>query len=315
MTDDFLEQFARDVDAGLSADPKSLSSKYFYDEKGDQLFVQIMNMPEYYLTDCEFEIFSEQTQSLISAFGVNGDYFDLYELGAGDGTKTMQLLKGLENHDFTYKPIDISPFAIENLTNRVNRELPNINVEGKQGEYFSVLKSLRNENQKVILFMGSNIGNMRDELANDFLRQLSAVMNPGDKLLMGVDLKKSDEIVLPAYNDAQGYTREFNLNLLDRINRELGADFDRAKFDHKPQYDSETGLAESYLMSLENQQVKIAKTGKAYDFMEGEKIFMEVSRKYDDETIEAIADQTDLEIKARFFDSRHYFSDVIFEKQ
>ncbi len=315
MTDKFLQEFAREVDEGLSDTPKRLSSKYFYDEKGDQLFVKIMGMPEYYLTRSEFQIFSEQTDDLIKAFGVKpGENFDLYELGAGDGTKTIELLKGLKGYQFTYKPIDISEHAIATLQKRISKELPDVAVEGKQGEYFQVLSSLASETPKVILFMGSNIGNMLDDVANSFLRQLSASMNTGDKLLIGVDLKKPASVILPAYNDAQGYTREFNLNLLDRINRELGGDFDRSKFEHAPRYDEETGLAESYVESTEGQSVKIKTLDREFKFEKGEKIFVEISRKYDDATIEAIAKNTEFEIVERFYDRDKLFSDIVFEK-
>lgn len=315
MDKEALEQFAKEVSEGLSAIPKSLPSKYFYDERGDELFVKIMNSPEYYLTDCEFEIFSEQTDEVIRAFEVKGRYFDLYELGAGDGTKTMELLKGLTDYDFTYRPIDISSHAIETLEARVHHQLPNVAVEGMQGEYFGVLDAISSEHPKVILFMGSNIGNMLDQQAQQFLQKLSDTMRPGDKLLMGVDLKKKASVVLPAYNDAQGYTSEFNLNLLDRINRELGGEFDREKFIHAPEYDAKNGWAKSYLKSKENQEVSIAYLNRTFSFEEGERIDMEISRKYDDETIAKLSDRTGLSIRHKFYDKQNYFCDILFEHE
>lgn len=315
MTDKFRQAFAKDVNEGLSSSPKELSSKYFYDEKGDTLFVKIMGMPEYYLTRSELQIFREQTEALINAFGVDKDTpFDLYELGAGDGTKTMELLKGLQDFDFTYKPIDISSHAIDELEKRVATELPAISVEGMQGEYFQVLKSLSGNRPKVILFMGSNIGNMVDDIANSFLKQLSNSMNAGDKLLIGVDLKKPASVVLPAYNDKQGYTREFNLNLLDRMNKELDANFDREKFEHAPIYDEVNGWAMSFIKSLDNQKVEIGFLNKEFSFEKDENIFMEISRKYDDSTISAIAEDTDFQLIERFYDRDRFFSDVVFEK-
>lgn len=310
-----LKQFAEEVKEGLTSSPKRLSSKWFYDEIGDDLFVKIMNMPEYYLTNSEFEIFSKKANELIDAFGVNDQYFELIELGAGDGTKTIELLKALQGKDFVYRPIDISINAIDKITQRIKNELPIVKVEGAQGEYFSALKTLKSAHPKVILFMGSNLGNMLDAQANQFLIALSEVMNSGDKLLLGLDLKKKEEIVLPAYNDAQGFTAAFNLNLLDRINKELGADFNRAGFEHKPQYDEQTGLAKSYLQSSVKQEVRIEAIDKTMYFEEGETIFMEISRKYDENAIQEISANTSLNLIAQLYDSKKWFSDFIFEKQ
>lgn len=310
-----LKQFAEEVKEGLTAPQKRLSSKWFYDEIGDDLFIKIMNMPEYYLTNAEFEIFSEKANELIEAFGVKDQYFELIELGAGDGTKTIELLRALQGKDFVYRPIDISINAIDKITQRIKNELPIVRVEGAQGEYFAALKTLKSEHPKVILFMGSNLGNMLDAQANQFLKALSEVMNTGDKLLLGLDLKKKEEIVLPAYNDAQGFTAAFNLNLLDRINKELDADFNREAFDHKPQYDEQTGLAKSYLMSSVAQDVNIKAIGATIHFEEGETIFMEISRKYDEHAIREISANTRLNLISQLFDSKKWFSDFIFEKQ
>jgi L-histidine N-alpha-methyltransferase len=310
-----LKQFAEEVKEGLTSSPKRLSSKWFYDEIGDDLFVKIMKMPEYYLTNAEFEIFSRKSDELIDAFGVKDQYFELIELGAGDGTKTIELLKALQSKDFVYRPIDISINAIDKLTQRIKSELSIVRVEGAQGEYFTALQTLKSDHPKVILFMGSNLGNMLDEQANEFLKALSEVMNKGDKLLLGLDLKKKEEIVLPAYNDAQGFTAAFNLNLLDRINRELGADFNREAFAHKPQYIEQTGLAKSYLMSTKVQDVRIGHIGETVHFEEGETIFMEISRKYDDDAIREISANTSLNLITQLFDSKKWFSDFIFEKQ
>lgn len=315
MTGDLKEQFARDVEEGLSASPKWLSSKYFYDEKGDELFVKIMHMPEYYLSGCEYEIMREQGRDIIRSLDMNGEVFDLYELGAGDGTKTLELLRNLRGkYRFTYKPIDISDHAVKTLEKRVKDEVPDVAVKGMQGEYFEVLNTLNTGRPKVILFMGSNIGNLGDDRANNFLRGLSERMNEGDKLLLGVDLKKPKEIVLPAYDDAQGYTRRFNLNLLARINRELGGDFDLRNFDHDPVYDEEHGWALSFLLSLREQEVRIKALRKTFSFAKGERIFTEISRKYDDAAIANIGRNTGLRIVARFRDRKAYFEDVLFEK-
>ncbi|MEX2595596.1 MAG: L-histidine N(alpha)-methyltransferase [Salibacteraceae bacterium] len=318
MTNPINQQFAEDVRDGLSAEEKYLLSRWIYDEKGDKLFVQIMNMPEYYLTDCELEIFSEKTDELIASLskGFTGA-FDVIELGAGDGSKTIHLLRGLINggFDFTYRPIDISQHAIDSLNEKLKKELPDVAVDGMQGEYFEALNRLPSEKPKVVLFMGSNIGNLFDARANSFLRKLSAVMNKEDKLLLGLDLKKDKEIVLPAYNDSQGITAAFNLNLLNRINRELGGDFDVSNFEHTPIYDEEQGLAKSYLTAKRAHSVFIKALDQHFAFDSGERIFMELSRKYDDETLNSITEHTDLVLATKIYDNLEYFCDAIYIKK
>lgn len=315
MDNSSLNSFAKEVDEGLSAPIKRLNSKWFYDEIGNGLFEQIMKTPEYYLTESELEIFVDQSEAMMRGFGVEKSvHFDLYELGAGDGTKTIELLKHLQEFNFTYRPIDISQHAIDALVDRMKETLPKIKVEGLQGEYFEALNVIKNDHLKIILFLGSNLGNMLDRRANEFLVALSATMRKGDKLLLGIDLKKSKEIVLPAYNDAFGLTAEFNLNLLRRINRELGGDFKLDQFKHAPVYDEVQGMAMSFLESTCDQSVRIDALDKVFHFKKGECIFMEVSRKYDDESIAAVSINTDLVIAERFYDNRFYYCDLLFVK-
>ena len=311
-------QFRKDVDSGLSAEPKSLSSMYFYDKKGDELFMQIMQLPEYYLTRAELEIFSEQTTSMIDALGMKkGTYFELIELGAGDGSKTKYLLKELlkQGFDFSYLPIDISHNVLKYLKTNLQNELPNLSIKPQQGDYFTRLDNLKEHKcPKAVLFLGSNIGNMTDEVAAKFIYELGSSLSAGDRLLLGVDRIKSEDIVLPAYNDAQGVTSEFNLNLLRRINTELGANFDLQQFKHVPEYDADEGIARSYLQSQCRQSVMINSLNKSYEFARGEKIHMEVSRKYDDVIINSIISDSDFTIVEHLTDKQEYFSDYIFEK-
>ena len=309
------DTFAKDVDKGLSQDQKSIPSRYFYDKRGDELFVEIMNMPEYYLTNAELEIFNCRTTDLIHSFGMNGEHFEVVELGAGDGVKVISLLRQLSGRNFTYSPIDISQNAINTLQTRIMNELPGIDFEGKQGEYFEVLDSLKNVGKKVILFLGSNIGNLTDERAHDFMVKIAESMQAEDKLLIGFDLKKDQELIRKAYDDPHGYTREFNLNLLRRINNELGGNFRIDDFEHVPKYDVQNGVALSYIESLKEQEVYIEATGKVYSFQAGERIHTEISRKYDMNTIDKIAKDTGLIVKDTFFDSRKYFADVLFTKE
>lgn len=310
-----LEQFKIDVEQGLESTPKKISSKYFYDKIGDALFVQIMQMPEYYLTRAEHEIFKEKTQDIINALGLKKEkYFELIELGAGDGTKTKELLRKLqiEKYQFDYFPVDISSNALEQLEQSLAHEIPALKVKKQQGDYFEVLASLKNSpHPKIILFLGSNIGNLNDELAAKFIYQLGANLKKGDKLFLGVDLIKPASIVLPAYDDAQGITRDFNLNLLIRINNELGANFDISTFKHQPEYHEEEGIARSFIESTIDQEVTIEKIGKSFHFKKGERIHTEISRKYNDQILQKIITNTDFKLTDKLMDSKMYFADYI----
>ena len=308
-------QFSNDVDAGLSQAAKSLPSKYFYDQKGDELFMQIMVLPEYYLTRAEHEIFTQQTQALIDSLGVSPEkHFELIELGAGDGSKTKHLLKELlaQGYQFDYLPIDISGHVLELLANNLLAELPDLSLRAQQGDYFETLQSLKNSDaSKVVLFLGSNIGNMPDKQAATFIYNLGANLSAGDRLLLGADLIKPVEVVLPAYNDAQGVTKAFNMNLLHRMNQELGANFVVEQFDHLPEYTEEEGIAKSSIISNIAQDVTIESVGKTYSFVAGEKIHVEISRKYNQQVMESILKDTDFTLVETLTDSQGYFADFV----
>jgi dimethylhistidine N-methyltransferase len=311
--------FLKDVQDGLSHNPKYISSKYFYDKAGDQLFRQIMKMPEYYPFDAEMEIFREQSEDLIESFELNPDVeFDLIELGAGDGKKTQHLLKTLlaKKYKFKYIPVDISQNTLDVIENRMDDILVNLEIMPKQGDYFQVLDELiASRKPKIVLFIGSTLGNMEDEIAKDFLNQIAVHLKPDEKLLLGLDQIKSAEIVLPAYNDAAGITRDFNLNLLRRINRELNADFILENFEHAPEYDEKEGIAKSFLKSKKDQKVFIRDLNHTFHFAENELIHTEISRKYNDEILKEIIKGSDLKISKKFLDSREYFADYILTKK
>ena len=309
------DNFKNDVAIGLEENPKSLPSKYFYDEKGDALFVEIMSLPEYYVTNCELDIFQNKTQQLIDKLQLKPDsYFELIELGAGDGLKTKELLRMLDtqNYKFDYFPIDISQNSLNLLEQDLKKEMPNVSVKTKQGDYFEVLGALKKSKlPKVILFLGSNIGNMSDTMATEFIYNLGSNLHVGDKLLLGVDLIKPKEIVLPAYDDEQGITAKFNLNLLNRINNELGGNFDLNHFEHQPEYNEEEGIAESFIVSTKPQKVAIKEMEKTFEFAEGEKIHTEISRKYNDDIVRKIIANADFNIVNKITDSKNYFADYI----
>jgi L-histidine N-alpha-methyltransferase len=312
-----LSQFAEDVLRGLSSTPKSLSSKYFYDDEGSRLFQEIMKLPEYYLTGCELEIFKEHANDIFRALANGDGAFDLIELGAGDGTKTAVLVDHFlkQNADISYSPIDISQEALDALTEKFNREFPTLKMCAMNGDYFKILESLKKGSgrRKVLLFLGSNIGNFSRKQSVDFFRQLRGVMNENDLLFIGFDLQKDPHVIAAAYDDPQGVTARFNLNLLTRINRELGADFDLGQFIHYANYRPIEGSARSFLISREKQSVNIAALERTFEFDQWEPVFMEISQKYSLDVIEKLASESDFQIKQNFFDSRRYYCDSLWQ--
>lgn len=309
------KEFAIDVDMGFSDEKKYLSSKYFYDDKGSYLFQQIMELPEYYLTRAELNIF--QTKSLEILKKINSDNLDIIELGAGDGLKTIEFLIHLTGSvtNLTYYPIDISQEAINQLTKKVKEKLLNLNLKPLVGDYFKKLHDIPASNaKKIVLFLGANIGNYRHQKAVELLKLINEDLSHGDMLLIGIDIKKSPNLIARAYNDAQGITRDFNLNLLTRINTELGGDINIDNFDFYSHYDPQTGNVESYLVSLEKQEVYLKACDKTYQFAKSELIFTELSKKYDEHEIEELAAHAGFNCIAQFHDENDYFADCLFEK-
>ena len=302
---------AEDAMKGLSSTPKYLPSKYFYDEAGSRIFQDIMHMPEYYLTACEFEIFDQQKQMILNAFNQMNGSFDLLELGAGDGYKTKILLNYFlsRNINFTYMPVDISVDALTEMTNNLKDELPELQLEAKAGDYFEIIQYINSHDSstKIILFLGSNIGNYSWEESLTFFSQLRKQMQNHDQLFIGFDLKKDPQIILDAYHDPHGHTREFNLNLLRRLNRELGANFHTGNFRHHAVYEPISGTAKSYLVSLNKQQVDIDELETTINFDAFEAIYMEMSQKYDLKMINELASASGFEVQQNFFDSQQYF--------
>ncbi len=312
------DAFAEDVHQGLSDEQKFLSSKYFYDDEGSRLFQKIMDLPEYYLTRSEYEIFATQTKEIFEAFAASSPAFDLIELGAGDGTKTAVLIEYFltQKADFSYSPIDISQEAVDILSDKFAAQFPELQINAKTGDYFQILETLKNESSrpKILLFLGSNIGNFSAENAVKFFRHLREVMNAGDLLFVGFDLQKDPKIILNAYDDAQNVTADFNLNLLRRINRELGANFNLENFSHYALYHPTDGAARSFLISRQAQTVFIESLNQTFEFAAWEPIFMEISQKYNLPMIEKLAVESGFSVRQNFFDKNIYFVDSLWEK-
>lgn len=309
--------FQHDVFNGLKSKPKSLPSKYFYDAKGDALFQKIMACEDYYLTRADNEIFSEQTNALANTLNTEQSEFDVLELGAGDATKSTYLLKEWQNSgvDFTYYPIDISSSMIEYLEFEMPKRIPNLKVKGLSGEYLEqVSEAYRiSKRRKIILFLGSSIGNFELHEAHNFLRNLYNEIQPGDAVLIGFDLKKNPHQILKAYNDSEGITRDFNLNLLDRINSELNADFNTSEFEHFPIYNPLTGACRSFLISQKEQDITFG-NGTVIHFKAFEAIDMELSQKFSLEDIDTIALRIGFQKQHYYFDSNNFYCNAIRKK-
>jgi L-histidine N-alpha-methyltransferase len=311
-----MSDFLKDVIQGLNTPDKYLLSKYFYDEEGDRLFQSIMQLEEYYLTKAEIDIFENQKAKICSMFPKQN--FRLAEMGAGDGTKTQIILQeALErNLTFSYHPIDISPNVLKILEKDLKKQMPSLSVKGLANEYFTALGHLAEMGDQalVVLFLGSNLGNFRRDNVDNFMSQLSASLHRGDLFILGIDLKKSPRKILDAYNDSLGVTAAFNFNVLKRINRELGGNFQVNKFRHYNTYNPQSGECRSYLISSEKQEVYIKAAQQSFKFEAFEAIHTETSRKYNQTELDALALKHGFQRKETLLDSKEQYSTQIWEK-
>ncbi|MEL6347644.1 MAG: L-histidine N(alpha)-methyltransferase [Myxococcota bacterium] len=306
-------EFSLDVLTGLSERPKRLSSRWFYDDEGSRLFRKIMGLEEYYPTDMETWIFTHHGPAIAKHFA--GRPLDVVDLGAGDGAKALILLQHLQQAGVQarYVPIDISEGAMASLYTRMQSEMPGLALQGVVGEYVAGLRWLseQDERERLVLFLGSNIGNFDKPRARAFLRRIWTGLREGDHTLIGFDLKKDIEVLLAAYNDREGVTRDFNLNLLTRINRELGGNFNRENWRHFGSYNVFNGAMESYLVSLVEQTVYIEDLRTEFHFQAWEPIHTEYSYKYLPEDIESLAQVTGFQICGRYSDPKGWFCDAL----
>ncbi len=319
MTEKIQSELAQAVIKGLKEKPKSLPSWLFYDDNGDRIFQEIMAMPEYYLTNCELSILKTNKGHLLEILKSESKHIKLIELGAGDGIKTEILLEHfLKNKlEFEYNPVDVSAAVLEQLETRLKKNLPHLQIESKNQQFKDALIEMHehNENRKFVLFMGANIGNFKLVDAQLFINQISMQLNQGDYLMVGFDLKKLPRIIQKAYDDPHGITSRFNLNLLQRLNNELDANFNINQFEHYSYYDITSGASKSYLVSKVEQKAYLKDVDLEVTFGEAEYIHTEVSQKYDMDMIKKLAEIANLSIKEIYFDKDNYFADVLFKKQ
>jgi dimethylhistidine N-methyltransferase len=286
---DPVAEFASDVAAGLRAEPKHLSCRYFYDREGSRLFEAICELPEYYLTRAETEILESHARDIASLF--QGDV-TVVELGSGSAVKTRLLLEALlPVRRVRYVPIDICRPVLEESAAELLQRFPTLEIVAVAAEYHEGLRHLRREcdRPRLILWLGSNIGNFTRTEAATFLRRIRDTMTPADRMLVGADLRKDPAILEAAYDDAAGVTAAFNLNLLARINHELEANFDLSTFQHRAIYKEDPGRIEMYLVSTRVQSVTIGRIGLTVQLAAGEPIHTENSYKYSLAEMDAVA--------------------------
>lgn len=308
-------QFLQDVLTGLSSNRKYLSSKYFYDSKGSRLFNEITHHPDYYLTNCEIEILHRYKNRLSQLFGQQG--FNLIELGPGEGIKTRLLLDQFlkDGHDFTYYTIDISEKYLSQIVKKFNKELSQLKLVALNADYFEGLQWLTEQSKRrnVVLFLGSSIGNFTPTHVNIFLRSLWQDLQKDDYLYIGFDLRKDTKLLLQAYNDRAGLTKEFNLNILRRINRELEGHFDPKQFTHYGTYNVHNGAMESYLINMKEDDIFIGKLNRYFHFGAYEPIHLEYSFKYTLSQIEEFAVMNGFAIVEHYFDEKRFFADTLWQ--
>jgi len=301
--------FGESVAAGLCSEPKRLACRYFYDAEGSQLFEQICELPEYYLTRAEHEIVMAMADEIAGGFC---DEITMVELGSGSAVKTRLLIEAfLRRQDrLMFCPVDISKTALEESSHLLLNDFPGLRVLGVASDYHSGLAWLEKEVQgpKVILWLGSNVGNFDRDDAVDFLGHVKEVMHPEDRLLMGADLIKDAKILEAAYDDAQGVTARFNLNLLNRINRELGGNFDLSRFAHRAIYNEDAGRIEMNLVSKLKQEVRVDALDLSVVFESDEAIHTEYSHKYSVVDIRNLAQTSGFEVEHQWYDAKQQFS-------
>jgi dimethylhistidine N-methyltransferase len=289
---------------GLSRAQKELPPKYFYDARGSQLFVEITEQPEYYPTDCEIDLLKHHAGDMSQRIGPGAA---LLELGSGSSMKTPLLLRPLED-PAGYVPVDISRSALEGAVADLSERFPDLRIEPVCADYTRSfeLPKLGEGVRWAVFYPGSTVGNMRPSVARSFLARLRTLLSPGDGFLVGVDLKKSPEILDAAYNDAAGVTAEFNRNMLVHLNRRVGSNFDPDRFEHRAFYNPDEGRVELHLMSTVDQLVRVG--DRDFELTRGESIHTENSYKYSVEDFRQLAEGAGLEPEEVWLDPRGWFS-------
>jgi L-histidine N-alpha-methyltransferase len=310
----FTNQFARDVVRGLSKKHKEIPSKYFYDKNGSQIFTEIMKLPEYYLTNSETEIFNLHKESIVQR---NQGKIIFIELGAGDASKTSILLEEFVRLDkiLKYIPVDISNTAIMLLKNNISEKLFKLDIEPLEIDFMKELPKIDFPNQKVIIaYLGSSLGNLSFQKSITLLKKINTILKIGDEVMIGLDLIKDLELIQTAYNDFSGVTSKFNLNILQRMNSELGANFKADQFFHHASYHPREKSMHSHLIAKQYQTVYFELFNREFHFQPYESIFLERSCKYSMHDIKNLAHRSGFEIDDFYEDSKGWFVNAFFKK-
>jgi L-histidine N-alpha-methyltransferase len=300
---DSAAAMARDVRRGLTSVPKELSPKYFYDERGSQLFEQITELPEYYPTRAEREILSERAAEIVAAAGCPQT---LVELGSGSAAKTRHLLSAMRDADClrTYVPVDISEEITHETARVLVEEYPGLAVRGLVCDFERHLERIPDgDGPRLVAFLGGTVGNLYPDQRREFLTRIGALLEAGDQLLLGTDLVKGTARLEAAYNDSAEVTAEFNKNVLEVLNRELSADFDLDAFAHVARYDPAENWMDIRLRSLAEQTVTVGELGLEVGFAEGEEMRTEISAKFTPESLKAVYDEAGLRMSGWFTDA------------
>ena len=309
-SDTRLAEFASDVHDGLQANPKTLPPKYLYDAVGSALFEAICLLPEYGVMRADERLLREHAQDLTSLLG---PMTTVAELGSGTGRKTRALLSALAGRTaLTYRPIDLSHSALQRCRRELSR-LTGVTVTELEADFLAGLQEVgltrRAGDGLLVLFLGGTLGNFERPAAAGFLREVRAALLPGDALLLGTDLVKPVDQLLAAYDDPAGVTAAFNRNLLARINRELGGDFDLAHFAHEARWDGEARRIEMHLRATQPQLVRVHEAGMLVEFRRGETIWTETSCKYEPDELPALADEAGFRSLAQWIDAEWPFAE------
>ncbi len=279
--DDIPGALRHDVREGLTSMPKELPPKWFYDERGSQLFDEITKLPEYYPTRCERSILAANAPAIVAASGAD----TLVELGSGTSDKTRLLLDGGSFR--RYVPFDVSEATLRSAGAALEAEYPQLEVHGVVGDFDRHLNRLPRDRRRLVAFLGGTIGNFKPAQRKQFLADVAAGLNPDDALLLGTDLVKDVARLEAAYNDSAGVTAQFNKNVLAVVNRQLHADFDLNRFEHRAFFDGDNEWIEMRLRSSADQHVRVEDLAITADFPDGEEMRTEVSAKFRREGVEA----------------------------
>jgi L-histidine Nalpha-methyltransferase len=306
---------AEDVVNGLQKTPKSLPARYFYDSQGSQLFEQICQLPEYYPTRTEASILEQYASDIVK----RTQAVEIVELGSGSSTKTRYLFDAYQsfNSPLYYTPVDVSDSILKTSADNLLTDYPQLKIQGKVATYSQALQQLTSYSlgKRIIIFLGSSIGNFDPIKCDRFINQITTALNPGDYFLLGIDLQKPVEILVAAYNDAQEVTAAFNLNMLQHLNNRFQGNFNLDLFKHQAIYNSTAHQIEMYLISQQAQSVTLANLDLTIELAPKERILTEISRKFDLQPMQNYLSERNLTLIQTYTDQQQWFGLLLCQKK